>query len=616
MTTTPLSPADRLHAALVARDAALAAITSRWNRVGNVRLAAAAFVLFPAIWWAYGDAPAGGVLAVAALVASIGLAAHHSRLRRAKTTATILAVAAHEAVWRHERDWERLPVRHAITLPADHPYAVDLDLFGRASLMHLLDTTVTPAGRSALAGWLLAPAAPTVVHARQAAVRELAGRDDLRDGVLVAPSISGAFDADPAPFLAWAEMPQLLTTLPLVRWLAPVSSLAAITLVLAQIGGMIGQPLWIVPVLVNILISQRTGGETRARIAAACSQHQAISGYAALLDLLDHADPVAPRLRELREASLVAGHAAGERLRWLSRIARWRMPAGSIGFLPAQWFLCWNVNHLAWLERWQRQAGPAVRHWIAIAGEVEALTALATLAANHPDWAYPVITDTADAITARDLGHPLLRDDRRVTNDVTVGPAGAFLLVTGSNMSGKSTLMRSIGLAVVLANSGAPVCASAFTLPPLTLWTSVRVQDSLARGVSFFMAELLRLKLIVDAANAPAIDGRRVCFILDEMLQGTNTAERQIAARRIVRHLVARGALGAVSTHDLTLAEGPELAPLAVAAHLTETVGADPSGPAMRFDYRLRPGIATSTNALRLMNLVGFALDDLPPAGR
>ena len=188
--------------------------------------------------------------------------------------------------------------------------------------------------------------------------------------------------------------------------------------------------------------------------------------------------------------------------------------------------------------------------------------------------------------------------------------AGETLCLLGPSGSGKSTLLRSAGITIVMANMGAPVCASKLHLPPLALWTSVRVQDSLAQGVSFFMAELLRLKQIVDAANDEQSDGRRVCFILDEMLQGTNTAERQIAARRIIRHLVERGSIGAVSTHDLTLADSPEIAAIAVPVHLTETVEETATGPVMAFDYRVRPGIATSTNALRLMDVVGFDFGD------
>jgi DNA mismatch repair ATPase MutS len=194
-------------------------------------------------------------------------------------------------------------------------------------------------------------------------------------------------------------------------------------------------------------------------------------------------------------------------------------------------------------------------------------------------------------------------------------------------MSGKSTLLRSLGVNIVLAGAGSPVCAGSLTLPPVRLWTSVRVQDSLERGISFFMAELQRLKQIVDAARdstpddpPPALrttsphrgESPRVFYLLDEILQGTNTAERQIAARRIIRFLVDQGAIGAVSTHDLTLAEGPELTPAARPVHFSETVSRDGAGPPMTFDYKIRPGLATTTNALRLMELIGFDLPTSP----
>ncbi|PLS79512.1 MAG: hypothetical protein CYG59_12810 [Chloroflexi bacterium] len=184
------------------------------------------------------------------------------------------------------------------------------------------------------------------------------------------------------------------------------------------------------------------------------------------------------------------------------------------------------------------------------------------------------------------------------------------MLVTGSNMSGKSTLLRAVGLSVVLAQAGGPVCAGDLQLPPITLATSMRVQDSLERGVSYFMAEIQRLKAVVDLAEQTRAAGQRtLLYLLDEILHGTNTGERQIAARRIIRHLLNQGALGAVSTHDLALGDAPELAAAAQLVHFTETFARGPEGPVMHFDYRLRPGIATSTNALKLMELVGLPLD-------
>jgi DNA mismatch repair ATPase MutS len=269
-------------------------------------------------------------------------------------------------------------------------------------------------------------------------------------------------------------------------------------------------------------------------------------------------------------------------------------------YLPLQAIFAWDVNALARLEAWQEVAGAHVRDWLTVIGETEATAALATLAYDHREWTFPAISPETTTLLASNLGHPLLPETARVTNDVEVGPAGRFLLVTGSNMSGKSTLLRAIGVNVVLAGAGGPACATAMTMPPLRLWTSVKVEDSLERGVSFFMAELQRLKAVVDAANATDPEGSTLLFLLDEILQGTNTAERQIAARRVIRHLVDAGAIGAVSTHDLTLADGPELTSIARAVHLRDTVTPD----GMEFDYKLRPGIATSTNALRLMEIV------------
>jgi DNA mismatch repair ATPase MutS len=281
----------------------------------------------------------------------------------------------------------------------------------------------------------------------------------------------------------------------------------------------------------------------------------------------------------------------------------------------------WDFHLGVRFERWREHAGGAARGWLEALGEAEALSALAALAHAQPDWAFPEVDPGLDGFDARDLGHPLIPDSRRVGNDVTVGPPGTFLLVTGSNMSGKTTLLRSIGANAVLAWAGGPACARELRLPPVRLATSIAVEDSLEEGVSFFLAELLRLKAVVaeaeraaaesTGAGAGATDGARVLYLLDEVLRGTNSAERRVAVQRVVGRLVALGAIGAVTTHDLELLREDEpLGGLERAArpiHFRETIRPRPDGGAeMTFDYVARPGLATTTNALRLLEAVGL----------
>jgi len=305
------------------------------------------------------------------------------------------------------------------------------------------------------------------------------------------------------------------------------------------------------------------------------------------------------------------GRPAHVEMRQLERLTRLVLPRSAQVYWVVQALLLWDVHVLAALEGWQARIDGRARIWLETLGDIEALAALAGLAHLHPDWAVPSIDASVGLVEAEQTGHPLLAPGTRVDNDASLGGPGTLLLVTGSNMAGKSTFLRTLGTNIVLAQAGGPVCARAFRLPPLALCTSMRVVDSLERGVSTFLAEVLRLKQVVDAARADTGE-RTPCYLLDEILQGTNTADRQIAARRVMRFLLASGAIGAVSTHDLTLADAPDLAAAARAVHFSDTLTAGPAGPVMTFDYKLRPGLATSSNALRLVELLGLGGDRSP----
>jgi DNA mismatch repair ATPase MutS len=298
------------------------------------------------------------------------------------------------------------------------------------------------------------------------------------------------------------------------------------------------------------------------------------------------------------------GGAAPALVAKLARLGGWselRAGAALLHF-PVQAVTLWDFHVYFAMERWRSRSGRHVRGWIEALGTMDALAALARVRGDEPDWAMPRVEAGAAALTATSLGHVLIAGDRRVLNDVQVGPAGTILLITGSNMSGKSTLLRAIGLNTVLAQAGAPVCAASFVMPPAAIHTSIRVQDSLELGLSYFMAALARLKQIVDAAETTK--SRVLVYLLDEVLQGTNSVERDLAVRAVVRHLLEAGAIGVMTTHDLALAGEEPLASAATLAHFTEQVHADGT---MTFDYRLRPGLATSTNALRLMQLIGIS---------
>ncbi len=552
---------------------------------------------------------------LALLVLFVVLARHHADLGRRRRRAATLAEIHREGVARIRRDWNALPLRHVARAAPDHPFAADLDLFGRASVNHLLDSATTPMGSATIARWLTDHASPETIQARQAAVADLAPRLDLRQELELLGRLRERVAPDPEPFFAWAEGTRWLAHRPLLRglsWLMPGLFWALAAL---QIAGVVALPFWLVPLAAMILVSQTAGRHAHTVLSHVYGQEGSLVAYAGQLQLLAAASFAAGELERLRATLTPGGQPAHRHLSRLHRLAGLVIPASSLAYGIVQAITLWDLHLVAAMERWQVVAGGQARSWLTTLGEVEALAALAILAHDEPSWVYPLVDGSAAALQARALAHPLLPPSTRVGNDVEVGPTGSFLLVTGSNMSGKSTLLRAIGVNVVLAQAGAPICAAACSLPPLTIRTSMHVEDSLERGVSYFMAELQRLKGVVDAARAAAGGDRRLLFLLDEILQGTNTAERQIAARRIARHLVAAGAIGAISTHDLQLADAPEIAAIARPIHFRETVSTDGAGPTMSFDYTARPGIATSTNALRLMEMIGLDLElsDTPP---
>lgn len=612
----PISSVEQVYRERVARYAAeLSQETLLWNRLANLRLFAFVLAAAALTWGFWQSIVPVQWLGFFLSAIFIALVAYHRIVSRRRRRWEELWKINIEAGRRVLRAWDDLPVRHTVRAVPGEPYAGDLDIFGHASLFHLLDTLTTHVGEATLASWLRAPAPPGVVRERQAAVAELAPMLDLRDELELRGRLINEERPNPERFLEWAESERWLTqpSRSWVRWSAIASVAVLWVLLIAQIMGIVAYPFWASLAAANLLFTLTMGGKIYALLERAASGEAGFRSYATAFELICGAQFNSTTLNSAQAKLGKEGVAAATYMRRLYRLTTLVIPASALLYMPIQALTLWNVHLLAAFERWQATAGEQARTWLEVLGEMESLSSLARLAHDNPGWAFPQIDVETDVLEGHDLGHPLIRADRRVGNDVAVGPPGTFLLVTGSNMSGKSTLLRAIGINVVMAGAGAPVCASALRLPPMDLWTSMRVEDSLERGVSYYMAELQRLKSVVDAARLDrSLGDRRLLYLLDEILHGTNSVERQIAARRVIMFLVRQGALGAVSTHDLTLAdasEAPDIAAAARLVHFRETLGDAQGGPAMTFDYKLRPGLATSTNALRLMEIVGLDLE-------
>lgn len=556
-----------------------------------------------------GGAEVRAVLGSVAALAAAGfilLVGAHDRIEDRRDRLQALAAVNRHQRARVLRDWDAIPSVEAPEPSPSHPFAQDLDILGHASVFQLVGAVETPAGVLRLREWLLAPAGLDEIAERQAAVTELAPRLDFRQELLARAMLASrrrhaVHAADLQRFCEWAEGAPWLSSRAWLVWLTRVLGASATGLAIAQAAGLVREPLWTLPVLANIAVWFAASRKIEHTFTRAFARDSAPGQESRMFAVADAASFTSPLLAGL-SARLAGSSRAMLRLQRLMELADIRLTA--LFHFPLNALTLWDF-HVVWaVERWQMSAGRHVRDWFNAFGELEAVGGLAALRHDNASWALPEFGDEP-VLDARGLGHPLIAEGVRVANDVRVGPPGTFLFVTGSNMSGKSTLLRAIGVNAVLAQAGAPVCAAQMRLPRVAVCTSMRVQDSLEQGVSYFMAALTRLRMILSCA-AEHRPGERLLYLLDEILQGTNTAERQAAVRTILSQLLRSGAIGAVTSHDLNLADESPLREAANPVHFTEHFHEGPDGTSMSFDYLLRPGIATSRNALKLMKMIGI----------
>ena len=605
------TPADEYHRRLDLHRR----LHERWTRL-DARVAYARLAAFGAFLLVL-VAAYQGVLSYWALLLPVGVLAvlvhQHDRVIRRRE-------AASRAIAFYERGLARIEDRWAGTgEPGDrfrddqHLYSNDLDLFGSGSLFELLSIARTRAGEDALAAWLKSPAPPPEIAERHAAITELTPALDLREALgRGGAGVRAGVHTD--TLLSWAEAPEILSPRWL-RWIARVFTVAilvsiGLSLAISEPRRFLGMliPDLRLPFVILLAQSLFTWPQLRRLehvLHGAAGAARDLDVLAHLLERLEREQFQAPRLARLRQQLQTGGVEASRAIHALHRLVEMHEWQHNLIFLLLSLPLMLGT-HLAWaIEDWRRRHGRHIRLWLAAAGDFEALASLSAYRYEHPDDPFPEIVTAIDPALAparfegTSLGHPLLPAARMIRNDVRLGPGVRLLVVSGSNMSGKSTLLRTVGINAVMALAGAPVRASALTLSPLAIGATLRIQDSLQEGRSRFYAEITRIRQLADVARGPM----PLLFLLDELFHGTNSHDRLVGASGVLRSLLDRGAVGLITTHDLALtAIADELAPMAVNVHFEDWF----EQGEMRFDYRMKAGRVTRSNALALMKAVGL----------
>ncbi len=595
-----IPPIKEYSERLAVRQAAVAARERTHIQLGNAKVA----IFLGAI--VYGAVTLKGApnLAIYAAAGSayLGLAVWHELTIRALTRARAAVKFYSDGTARIEDRWMGTGQTGERFRDRDHRYADDLDLFGDGSLFQLLSGARTPMGEERLAGWLSSAATPSVIRERHSRITGLRQRIDLRERIAVVNAGPGRPIA-PDRLIAWAEAAPALP-----RSLRPVVVLLALAFAGAVVNGLLGGSAWPIALLapVNLALLWRFMKPANALVEGLSSATESAG-----LDLLSKViseieresfdDPSLVALAaRLKGNGSVASASAG--IAGLARVSDWADSRHNVfaRLLEIPVLFTLQVAYVA--EAWKTRHRSQLRDWVDAVGEMEALLSLSGYAYEHPADPFPELVETEDdeaIFDGADLAHPLIPSATAVPNSISLGAQTRVLMVSGSNMSGKSTLMRTVGLNAVLALAGAPVRASRLRLTPLSVGTCLRHTDSLHEGRSGFYTEVLRIRLVCDVLDRP----RPVLFLFDELLSGTNSKDRRIAAEGLVRMMLSRRAIGMVTTHDLALTEIAAIFPGQVRnVHLQDHV----EDGQMRFDYKVREGVIQHSNALELMRMIGL----------
>jgi len=487
----------------------------------------------------------------------------------------------------------------------EHPYSFDLDLFGRNSLFQAINRTCTHIGKQTLARWMQEHLTQKeLIELRQQGVRDMSERNEFREEFRITGLVNHGKTSDVKEIRRWSESPSNLlhaTWVKLTLWGVPLINIALLA------GGLTGicsiswfGLMFMLFVIISFAVIkkatfvQQTYGE----------KLKTLNSYAKLIALARQQVWKSAEVQQLIERLNIDGHSPAEALMQLSKeLDRLDLRNNQLLYVILEGSIFFQLRQVVRIERWKERYGHHLMQWLETVGELDALCSLGTFAYNHPDYSYPSISDKPFQFIATAMGHPLMPAEQCVKNDALIPSRPFFLIITGANMAGKSTYLRTIGVNYLLACIGCPVCCKQLTLYPAQLITSLRTSDSLTDNESYFFAELKRLKRIIDLLN----EGHELFIILDEILKGTNSADKQKGSLDLIRQFIHLQTNGIIATHDLLLGTLAEQFPDKIRNYCFE---ADIKENELSFSYKLREGVAQNMNACFLMKKMGIIIQD------
>ena len=486
--------------------------------------------------------------------------------------------------------------------PEHHEYANDLDIFGRASLFQYINRCNSEQGKKMFANWLLSPSSHQAILERQEAVKELAPKIEWRQQLQsygIAHSINIATETK---IEDWLKEDLKFINKPhwnLLRFILPLISFTLLALHLTDVlASNAFYPLIILMLAVSLGISKLVLPEY-AKLNKVAPQLETLSDSVAWIEKEDFNSKL---LAQLKGKYIDRATRSSQTIKRLKSILdRTDIRLNPLVFIPLNTFIFWDLQQVLVLENWKKENKQHISDWFHSLAEIESISSLANLSFNHPGWVFPVIEEKHGTVIADALGHPLIPKENLVTNSFSTAGNEGLNLVTGSNMAGKSTFLRSVGVNIVLAMMGSPVCAGSFTISKMKVISSMRVNDNLEENTSTFYAELKKLKEVIEAVYR----NEEVFLLLDEILRGTNSADRHTGSKALIKQLIRHDAAGLIATHDLELAKLADEFPDKLHNYHFDVQVA---GDELYFDYKLKKGICTSMNASLLMKKIGIEL--------